>query len=467
MVNAGETICAPASGKGGAISVIRVSGPASMDICEKIFAPLDARLSFSSLKGYSIVFGEIREGDEVIDEVLVSIFRAPHSYTGEDSVEISCHASGFIVRKILELIVRSGAVPASPGEFTQRAFLNGKMDLSQAEAVADLIAAESARAHRLAISQIRGTFSDEISKLRADLLHFASLIELELDFGEEDVEFADRKELREIVSKALAMANELTSSFSIGNAVKNGVPVVIAGQPNTGKSTLLNVLLKDDKAIVSEIPGTTRDFIEDTIVIDGILFRFIDTAGLRSSDDTIEKLGIERTYRKLEDASIILLVADVNEGLPALEGILNELRNEDHYPDKKIIILINKIDNDAEGKQQEFIDHPFLKEREKMLLISARNGSGIAELKDKLVELSGIGTINSEDVIITNIRHYEALYKVSESLSRVLTGLDEKLPDDLVAIDVRQAIHYLGEISGEITTEEILGNIFKNFCIGK
>jgi tRNA modification GTPase len=263
------------------------------------------------------------------------------------------------------------------------------------------------------------------------------------------------------------MANELTSSFSIGNAVKNGVPVVIAGRPNTGKSTLLNVLLKDDKAIVSEIPGTTRDFIEDTIVIDGILFRFIDTAGLRSSDDTIEKLGIERTYRKLGDASIILLVADVNEGLPALEGILNELRNEDHYPDQKISLLINKIDNDAEGKQPEFIDHPFLKEREKMLLISARNGSGIAELKDKLVELSGIGTINSEDVIITNIRHYEALYKVSESLSRVLTGLDEKLPDDLVAIDVRQAIHYLGEISGEITTEEILGNIFKNFCIGK
>lgn len=467
MIRTGETICAPASGNGGAIAVIRVSGPRSIAIVSKVFFPSDVKINMEEQRGYSIVFGEIRDGDDIIDEVLVSIFRAPHSYTGEDSVEISCHASGYIQQKILELLIRNGAVAAQPGEFTRRAFLNGKMDLSQAEAVADLIAAESDKAHRIAINQMRGTFSDEISILRADLLHFASLIELELDFGEEDVEFADRNQLREKVQKVLTVTKELTSSFSLGNAIKNGVPVVITGRTNTGKSTLLNLLLKDDKAIVSEIPGTTRDYIEDTIVIDGILYRFIDTAGLRESSDIVENLGIERTYKKINEASVILLVADVNEGTASLDEALKEIRQLRKDTDSKLIILINKIDNDIKNKREEFKGNQVLQINEELLFISAKTGSGIEALKSRLGDLAGKEKIQDENIIITNIRHYEALLKVSESLLRVISGLDNKIPEDLIAIDVRQAIHYLGEISGEITTDEILGNIFKNFCIGK
>ena len=463
----GETICAPATGNGGAIAVIRVSGPQSIAICGKIFFPYDIKIRLEEQKGYSIVFGEIRTGDEVIDEVLISVFRAPHSYTGEDSIEISCHASKYIQHKILELLIINGAVAAQPGEFTQRAFLNGKMDLSQAEAVADLIAAESDKAHRIAMSQMRGTFSDEISILRADLLHFASLIELELDFGEEDVEFADRNQLREIVQTVLSITKKLTSSFSLGKAIKYGVPVVITGRTNTGKSTLLNLLLKDEKAIVSEIPGTTRDYIEDTIEIDGILYRFIDTAGLRETVDVIESLGIDRTYKKIREAEIILLVADINEGLSALNGTLEELRGEDAVSDKGLIILVNKTDNDIYNKREEFKSNIVLSEGEQLLFISAKTGSGIDDLKSKLSDLSESDNVNQESIIITNIRHYEALSKVSESLERVLSGLENKIPEDLIAIDVRQAIHYLGEISGEITTDEILGNIFRNFCIGK
>jgi tRNA modification GTPase len=467
MIRTGETICAPATGKGGAIAIIRISGPQSVAICGKIFFPSDIKIRLDEQKGYSIVYGEIRAADDVIDEVLVSIFRAPHSYTGEDSIEISCHASGYIQQKILELLVRNGAVAAQPGEFTQRAFLNGKMDLSQAEAVADLIASESEKAHRIAISQMRGIFSDEISILRADLLHFASLIELELDFGEEDVKFADKNQLREIVLKVLTITKELTSSFSLGNVIKNGVPVVITGKPNTGKSTLLNLLLKDEKAIVSEIPGTTRDYIEDTVVIEGILYRFIDTAGLRETVDILENLGIDRTYKKINEASVILLVADVNEGLTALDETLGDLRRQQTSLDRKLIILVNKIDNDINNKREEFCDKPILNSNEQLLFISAKTGSGIEELKSELGELAGSNLVQEENIIITNIRHYEALSKVTESLERVLSGLDEKIPEDLIAIDVRQAIHFLGEISGEITTDEILGNIFRNFCIGK
>jgi tRNA modification GTPase len=467
MIRTGETICAPASGNGGAIAVIRVSGLQSLSICGKIFFPSDIKIRLEDQHGYSIVYGEIRAGEEIIDEVLISIFIAPHSNTGENSVEISCHASKYIQQKILELLISNGAVAAQPGEFTQRAFLNGKMDLSQAEAVADLIAAESDKAHKLAISQMRGTFSDEISILRADLLHFASLIELELDFGEEDVEFADRNQLREIVLKVLSITKELTSSFSLGNAIKNGVPVVITGKTNTGKSTLLNLLLKDEKAIVSEIPGTTRDYIEDTAIIDGILYRFIDTAGLRESKDIIENLGIQRTYKKINEASIILMVADVNEGIAALDGTLDELRKLLKGSDQQLMILINKIDDDKNNKWEDYIGKPILKENEQMLFISAKTGSGTDKLKSKLGEIIGKDKIQEENIIITNIRHYEALLKVTESLERVISGLDKKIPEDLVAIDVRQAIHYLGEITGEITTDEILGNIFKNFCIGK
>ncbi len=467
MIRIEETICAPATSGGGAIAIIRISGPQSISICGKIFFPSDIKINLAEQKGYSIVYGEIRSGEEIIDDVLISVFRSPHSYTGEDSIEISCHASGYIQQRILELLVRHGAVMAMAGEFTQRAFLNGKMDLSQAEAVADLIAAESEKAHRIAISQIRGSFSDEISMLRADLLHFASLIELELDFGEEDVEFADRTELRNIVLKVLKIARGLSSSFSVGNAIKNGVPVTIAGAPNTGKSTLLNLLLKEEKAIVSEIPGTTRDFIEDTVIIDGVLYRFIDTAGLRKSGDVIENLGIKRTFEKIEQAQVILLVADINEGRQALVSSMTEMRQEISGKGKKLVILVNKSDTDAGQHRKEIEGKIDLAENETMLFISAKTGMGIEELKTALCHLTGTDQLLTESVIISNVRHYEALLKVSESLERVLAGLEDKIPDDLIAIDVRQAIHYLGEITGEITTDEILGNIFKNFCIGK
>ncbi len=467
MIRNEETICAPATSGGGAIAVIRISGPDSIPVCDRIFFPSDRKIRFSEQKGYTIVFGEIRSDEEIIDEVLISVFRAPHSYTGEDSVEISCHASPYIQQRIIELLIRGGARAAKPGEFTQRAFFNGKMDLSQAEAVADLVASDSRMAHRIAINQLRGSFSDEISMLRADLLHFASLIELELDFGEEDVEFADRSKLVEIVDKVLNISEKLASSFSLGNAVKEGVPVVIAGNPNTGKSTLLNLLLKEEKAIVSEIPGTTRDAIEDTVVIDGIRFRFTDTAGLRETTDIIENLGIRKTHEKIESSSIILLVADINEGIVSLDDVLKKIRKQFPVEDKKIVVVVNKIDT-VENGNRKFIFKILLKQASEILLfISAKTGEGINELKSVLSRIVESDRLNSENVIITNIRHYDALLKVSESLRRVRSGLDASLPEDLIAIDIRHAIHYLGEITGQITTDEILSNIFKNFCIGK
>ena len=467
MIRNDQTICAPATSGGGAIAVIRMSGPQSIAICERIFFPSDRNIKLREQKGYTIVFGEIRSGDEIIDEVLVSVFRSPHSYTGEDSVEISCHASAYIQQKITELLISNGAVTARPGEFTQRAFLNGKIDLSQAEAVADLVASESRMAHRIAINQLRGNFSDEISILRADLLHFASLIELELDFGEEDVEFADRKKLIEIVDKVLAVSEELTSSFSLGNAVKKGIPVVIAGDPNTGKSTLLNRLLMEEKAIVSEIPGTTRDVIEDTVVIDGIQFRLTDTAGLRDTTDIVENLGIRKTHEKIDRAFVILLVADINAGIVPLNDVLERIRILIDRDDKRLIILVNKTDYDLYDNRRIISQNLVLNTGESLLFISAKTGKGIDELKKLLGKAVERERLNSENVIITNIRHYEALLKVSESLQRVRSGLDSSLPEDLIAIDIRQAIHYLGEITGEITTDEILQNIFRNFCIGK
>jgi len=467
MIRIDETICAPATSGGGAIAVIRMSGKEAISICDKVFFPSDARIKLQKQPGYTIVYGEIRNDKEIIDEVLVSVFKAPHSYTGEDSVEISCHASRYIGQKIMELLIRYGAVPAQPGEFTQRAFLNGKMDLSQAEAVADLIASESRMSHRIAMNQMRGAFSDEIRILRADLLHFASLIELELDFGEEDVEFADRKELIRIVNKVLSVSKELTSSFSLGNAVKYGVPVVITGRPNTGKSTLLNYLLREEKAIVSDIPGTTRDAIEDTVVIEGVQFRFTDTAGLRDTADIIENLGIKKTHEKIEAASVIMLVTDIDEDYRTITEDLVYFRNIIAGKDKKLILLINKVDIDPTGKAMEvkkqIITHPYLS----ILLVSAKTGHGIDELKKELIRITDVERINSEGVILSNARHYNALSQVTESLERVLDGLKNNLPEDLIAIDIRQAIHYLGEITGEITTDEILGNIFRNFCIGK
>ncbi len=467
MIRSGETICAPATSGGGAIAVIRISGPESIRICDSVFVSEVKGKTLAGQNGNTILYGTIRTGSEIIDDVLVSIFRAPNSYTGEDSVEISCHASPFIQQKILELLIKSGAVTALPGEFTQRAFLNGKMDLSQAEAVADLIASESERAHKLAINQMRGEFAEEIKKLRKDLLHFSSLIELELDFGEEDVEFADRNALRELITGVLKVTKDLCSSFVAGNAIKNGIPVTITGPPNTGKSTLLNRLLNEEKAIVSEIPGTTRDFIEDSVIIDGIKYRFIDTAGLRESSDVIENMGIKRAYEKISGAMVILLVADILEGSASLLPALESVRAHDGTEKKKLVVLINKCDSDDGSGRKELEGNIELRENESILFISAKTGDGIDQLRAHLQSITGIDRALSETVIVSNIRHYEALLRVTGSLERVLQGLETDLPEDLIAIDVRQAVHYLGEITGEITNDEILGNIFRNFCIGK
>lgn len=462
-----ETICAPASAVGGAIAVIRVSGSQSLDICGKIFYALDKSIKLTDQKGYTVLFGEIRSKDEVIDEVLLTVFRAPHSYTGENSVEISCHASPYIIRKILELLIISGAASATPGEFTQRAFFNGKIDLSQAEAVADIISSKTSSAHRIALKQMRGGFSTEISRLRQELLNFATLIELELDFGEEDVKFADRKELRTIITGVKDLAERLAKTFLLGNALKNGIPVAIIGKPNSGKSTLLNALLMEERAIVSDIPGTTRDTIEDTIIIDDIQYRFIDTAGLRDTSDVIEMMGIKKTYEKISQALVVLLIEDISDPPDSVNKRIQAIRKMISEPEKRLIILINKIDLASDGNQKELQEKISLGEKERMLFISAKEKHGLDELRMLLSEVSGKEKLNSNDVIINNIRHYEALLHVSESLARVLTGLEANVPEDFIAIDIRQAIHYLGEITGEISSDEILGNIFRNFCIGK
>ncbi len=467
MSRSEETICAPATSTGGAISVIRVSGPRSIDICNEIFNPRDQRIDLLDQKGFTIVFGEISTDGVIIDEVLLSVFRAPHSYTGENSVEISCHASRYVVKKVLELLIRKGALAAHPGEFTQRAFFNGKLDLSQAEAVADLIASSTQSAHKVAVNQMRGGFSSEIARLRTDLLNFASLIELELDFGEEDVEFADRKELKSIIVNIKGLSDRLADSFLLGNVIKNGIPVAIVGKPNSGKSTLLNALLGEERAIVSEIPGTTRDTVEDTIEIEGIGYRFIDTAGLRDTSDIVENLGIKKTHDKIDQASVILLIDDISDNPESVNIRIRSIRSLIKETNKRLIILINKTDKALPGKIDEMAGKIDLKDKEILLFISAKMKSGLEDLRKALVEVIEKEKLNSDDVIITNIRHYEALIHVSESLGRVLTGLDDLLSEDLIAIDIRQAIHYLGEITGQITSDEILGNIFKNFCIGK
>ncbi|MGE5418582.1 MAG: tRNA uridine-5-carboxymethylaminomethyl(34) synthesis GTPase MnmE [Chloroflexota bacterium] len=468
MYRTGETICAPASGTGGAISIIRMSGPESLSICGKIFFPAVNKTKIDSQNGFSLVYGDIRSGEEIVDDVLVGVFRKPHSYTGEDSIEISCHASPYIISKILQLLVQNGAIMALPGEFTRRAFVNGRMDLSQAEAVADIIASTSKAAHKIAMNQMRGGFSAEIINLRSELLNFASLIELELDFGEEDVEFADRNDLKAIIVKVRTMADRLASSFITGNALKNGIPVAITGKPNSGKSTLLNALLMEERAIVSDIPGTTRDTIEDTVVIEGMEYRFIDTAGLRETTDVIESLGIQRTYEKIRQASVILLIDEITDDAGLINTRAEDIRKWMDYNSQRLIIIINKIDQSSSPDTiTEFEGKLKLAENDSLMFISAREKTGLEELRKNLVVRSLKDKVDSNDVIISNIRHYEALRHVSESLGRVIEGLDDNVPEDLIAIDIRQAIHYLGEITGDITTDEILGNIFKNFCIGK
>ncbi len=545
----GGTICAPATIPGtGAISIIRVSGKESLAIADKV---IDTKgVPIAETEGYRLRYGTVFEADgSVLDNVIVSVFRAPHSYTGENSVEISCHASRFIVNKILEILVNAGARIAAPGEFTRRAFVNGKMDLAQAEAVADVIASQSAASHRVAMNQLKGGFSSELKTLREKLLTMTSLLELELDFSEEDVEFASRKELGQLVDDSLTHIGRLTASFSRGNAIKNGVPVAIVGATNTGKSTLLNALLGEERAIVSDIAGTTRDTIEETLNIDGILFRFIDTAGIRETDETIEKIGIDRTFKKLGEAAVVLGMTDLSRGEAAvledadfilskvneMGGVKNDglaidgaetggaplagtdgasLAGTDRTSlaetggasqhghgdgqERKVVILVNKCDvagdfyrddngtgdgsgndlgeNMAEIGGNKNVNHDnnivSLIENKydncKVIPISAKTGKGLSTLTKTLGEIGSEITGSTDETLVTNVRHYEALVRAASALERVRAGLHiSTLPPDLIAQDLREALYHLGEIVGEITTDETLGNIFRNFCIGK
>ncbi len=460
-----STICAIATPPGtGAISIIRLSGKDSIFIVDKLYRSPKNRKKLILQGPNTVHYGSILYKSQLIDQVLITIFKAPHSYTGEDVVEISCHGSEYIQQRIMEILIMSGAKQAQPGEFTLRAFLNGKMDLSQSEAVADLISSKSKTLHDAALKQIRGGFSNEISLLREKLLQFSSLIELELDFSEEDVNFADRKELKEQIISIQSIVKQLLESFKFGNVVKNGVPVAIIGKPNVGKSTLLNTLLNEEKAIVSEIPGTTRDVIEDTINLEGIIFRFIDTAGIRQPLDKIESLGIERTYENIRKAIIILYMAEANDSIETITEQINKLPL---LEEQKLVVVINKIDtlnNDLLIKKFKNIK---FRDKYPIILISAKRKLNVNKIIQLLVELIKYNNQLFNDIIVINIRHFESLKGTFEAGERVVNGLNTNIPGDLLAQDLREMIYYLGTITGEITTDEILGNIFKNFCIGK
>lgn len=470
-----DTICALATPQGGAISVIRVSGEKAIEYVSRIFTPKKG-LPLEERKTHTVAFGDIcTNGDEVLDEVLVTIMRAPHSYTGEDSIEISCHASSYITQQVLLALLDMGARQATPGEFTMRAFLNGKMDLSRAEAVADLIASTSRASHRLAMNQLKGGFSNELGKLRDKLLKLTTLMELELDFSEEDVTFADREELRTLCAEVESVMARLADSFSVGNAVKNGVPVAIVGETNTGKSTLLNKLLREDRAIVSDICGTTRDTVEGTMTINGITFRFIDTAGVRETDDVVEQMGIERTLEQLKKSSIALWLIDPTAELAQIEELGKKLLPM--CSGKKLAVLVNKCDAVDAAELSKVMEwgRKMVKENgcdidwnvADLWEISARKGVNIDRLEEFLVRSAAIPAISAEDVVVTNARHYEALTRALGNIREVQTGLAGGLPGDLVSEPLRAAIGNLSEIVGEMTTDEVLGNIFANFCIGK
>ena len=458
-----DTICAIATAQGGAIGCIRVSGPEAIEITSCIFTPAATNRELGDSKPYTLTFGRIYDGSEVIDEVLVSLFRAPHSYTGENSTEITCHGSAYILQKVLQLLIKNGCRMAAPGEYTQRAFLNGKMDLSQAEAVADLIASSSAATHRLAMSQMRGGFSKELATLRDQLLHFTSLIELELDFSDhEELEFADRSELCQLANNIEKVISRLVNSFNVGNAIKNGVPVAIIGETNAGKSTLLNVLLNEDKAIVSDIHGTTRDIIEDTVNIGGITFRFIDTAGIRETSDTIESLGIERTFQKLDQAEIVLWMIDATNAQAQITQLAGQLLPRCER--KQLILVYNKadlVDNIQNSIPDNFPDNV------QSITLSAKKREHIEELQRMLITSAHLPTITQNDVIVTNVRHYEALNNALEAIHRVQEGLTNNISGDFISQDIRDCIFHLSDIAGEVTNDMVLQNIFQHFCIGK
>ena len=459
-----DTICAPATAPGNAaIAVLRLSGENAFQIAGSIFIPRKKGLAFSDAESHRMLFGQIVEGDKPVDEVLLTKFVAPHSYTGEDMVEVSCHGSPFIQQEILRLCLDRGARMARPGEFTMRAFMSGRMDLSQAEAVADLIASNSTASHQIAFRQMRGHFSDRIRELRGRLLEFASLIELELDFSEEDVEFADRTRLEELLDVISTEVTGLRESFATGNVLKNGIPVAIIGKPNVGKSTLLNAILNEERAIVSDIPGTTRDAIEDVISIKGVSFRFIDTAGLRDSDDVIESVGIERTYEKIKQAAIILYMFDISEtSLDEIQETIDEFHMKLGDTTKRLILIANKID-----LMEEMPHHfPELVEWE-TIFVSAKRKENINLITDSLLESVNLGSQEENHAMVANSRHYEALAQTAKAIEAIKEGLANDISGDLLSIDLRTALHHLGTITGEVTSDEILGEIFGKFCIGK
>jgi tRNA modification GTPase len=462
-----ETIVALATPSGaGAIAIIRLSGKDAISIAAEVFQSVSGK-NIAVQKTHTIHLGHIMDGAKTYDQVLLSIFKGPNSYTGENVVEISCHGSVFIQQQIIQLLLRKGAKMAQAGEFTLRAFLNGKLDLSQAEAVADLIASDNEASHQIAMQQMRGGFSNEIAKLREELLNFASLIELELDFAEEDVAFADRTAFNELVTRIEFVLKRLIDSFAVGNVIKNGIPVAIVGEPNVGKSTLLNALLNEERAIVSDIAGTTRDTIEDELVIDGIGFRFIDTAGIRETKDVVESIGIQKTFEKIEQAQVVILLLDAKElQISGLKFQVEIEKIKNKFPQKPLLVIINKVDllsKDAVETIRQELETLNLK----LETISAKKKVGIDELKNTLLSYVNTGALRNNETIVTNSRHYDSLLKALEEIQKVKWGLDVGISSDLMAIDIRSALYFFGEITGEVTNDELLGNIFANFCIGK